>query len=78
VHLHDAVATVAATHPELFVTSRMAADVETAGRLTTGATVFDRRSMPQWRANLDVALEVDAAAVTDALIRGLSNAAQRP
>ncbi|HJT32817.1 MAG TPA: nucleoside hydrolase, partial [Pirellulales bacterium] len=47
-HVHDAVALAAVTDPELFETERMAADVETQGELTLGATVFDRRSAPQW------------------------------
>ena len=43
IHLHDAVAIVAAMQPELFTTERMYGDVETEGTLTYGATVFDRR-----------------------------------
>ena len=74
VQLHDAVAIVAATNPELFTTQRMAGDVETAGELTAGATVFDRRTPPEWRTNLDVALEVDNIAVIDAILRGIKQA----
>jgi len=75
IHLHDAVAVLAATNPELFSTERMAGDVETSGELTTGATVFDRRRIPEWRPNMDVATEVHSAAVLDAMIRGLAHAA---
>jgi len=75
-YLHDTVGLVAALHPELFVTERMAADVETQGELTTGATVFDRRPRPQWRHNLYVATKVDAAAVMDVVIRGINEAAR--
>jgi inosine-uridine nucleoside N-ribohydrolase len=73
-YLHDTVGFVAALHPELFTTERMAADVETQGELTTGSTVFDRRPVPQWRHNLYVATKVDAAAVMDVVIRGIAEA----
>lgn len=76
IYLHDAVAMVAATDPGLFMMHQMAGDVETAGELTTGATVFDRRYVPQWRNNMDVATELDAAGVTAAIMRGLQAAAQ--
>ncbi|HVX59400.1 MAG TPA: nucleoside hydrolase [Pirellulales bacterium] len=73
--LHDAVAVAAATNPELFTTERLAGDVETHGDLTLGATVFDRRSVPEWRANIDVATGVDTAGVIDAIMRGVHQAA---
>jgi len=73
-YLHDTVALVAALHPELFAAERMAADVETQGELTTGATVFDRRPVPQWRHNVYVATKVDAAGVMDVILRGVSEA----
>src|SRR6185437_1377335 len=73
--LHDAVAIVAALNPELFTTERLAGDVETQGELTLGATVFDRRHAPEWRANMDVATGVDSAAVIDAVMRALHQAA---
>jgi purine nucleosidase len=74
IHLHDAVALVAATNPELFGMQPMAGDVETTGDLTTGATIFDRRHAPQWRHNMDVALELDAPAVIEAIMRCLRSA----
>jgi inosine-uridine nucleoside N-ribohydrolase len=65
---------MAAMHPELFETRELAGDVETLGELTTGATIFDRR--PEHRAtttaNMEVALDVDANAVRDAIVRGLA------
>ena len=73
-YLHDTVGLVAAIHPELFATERMAADVETQGELTSGQTVFDRRPVPQWRHNLYVATKVDTAAVMDVVIRGITDA----
>jgi len=74
IHLHDAVALVAATNPELFTTERAAGDVETSGELTTGALIFDRRSVPRWRHNMYVATDVDAAGVMDVIMRGLAEA----
>jgi inosine-uridine nucleoside N-ribohydrolase len=74
-HLHDAVAIVAALEPELFTTERMYGDVETDGTLTYGATVFDRRRHPESRPNMDVAVEMDTAAVTDRIINRLTQAA---
>jgi purine nucleosidase len=74
IHLHDAVSLISAIHPELFETQEIAGDVETRGELTTGATVFDRRPMVRWRTTLEVATDVDAVAVRDCIIRGLSDA----
>lgn len=71
IHIHDAVALLAATNPELFKTARMAGDVETRGELTLGATVFDRRPVAEWRNNLDVALGLDAPAAMQAIMDGL-------
>jgi purine nucleosidase len=76
IHLNDAVATLAAIDPELFMTQEMAGDVETTGELTIGATVFDRRHTPRWRANMEVATGVDVAAVKDGLLRCLRRAGQ--
>ena len=44
------------------------------GWLTTGATVFDRRPVPELRNNVEVAVDIDAAAARDAIARGLANA----
>jgi inosine-uridine nucleoside N-ribohydrolase len=74
IHIHDAVALVAALHPELFGTHDLDGDVETSGELTTGATVFDRRESSRPRGNMEVALEVDAAAAADCIVRGLAEA----
>lgn len=76
IHLQDAVAMLAAIHPELFETQEMAGDVEISGELTTGATIFDRRQIPGWRANMEVAINTDAAAVTDSILRGLRHAGE--
>jgi len=75
IHLHDAVAIIAAMRPELFTTERLYGDVEIDGTLTHGATVFDRRQQPESRPNMDVAVDMDTAAVTDCILRGLTRAA---
>ena len=75
IHLHDAVAIVAAISPDLFTTERMYGDVETDGTLTYGATVFDRRPRPEHQPNMDVAVDMDTAAVTDCIMRRLTQAA---
>jgi len=72
--LNDAVALVAALHPELFEIELMAADVELSGELTRGATVFDRRRHREWRTNVAVATRVDVAGVQDCILRGLAAA----
>ena len=74
IQLPDVVALMAALHPELFEIEMAAGDVETSGELTKGATVFDRRRIPEWRRNLALATGLDAAAVTDCILRGLSAA----
>jgi purine nucleosidase len=75
IHLHDAVAIIAALEPELFTTERMYGDVETDGTLTYGATVFDRRRNPDSRPNMDVAVDMDTSAVTERIVNRLTRAA---
>jgi inosine-uridine nucleoside N-ribohydrolase len=75
IHLHDAVAIVAALEPELFTTERMYGDIETEGTLTYGATVFDRRRHPESRPNMDVVVDMDTAAVTNRIVSRLTKAA---
>lgn len=70
--LNDAVALVAALHPDLFEVELAAGDVELSGELTTGATVFDRRRIREWRTNIAVATKVDTAAARDIILRGLN------
>jgi purine nucleosidase len=77
IHVHDAVALQVALQPELFETAEMAGDVESRGELTRGATIFDRRSRRRWRNNMEVAVDVDEAAVRDCILRGLKYAGQQ-
>ena len=74
INLHGAVTLMAVLHPELFETEMAAVEVETAGEITTGATVFDRRNMPEWRPNVGVVRSVDTLAVKDCILRGLRTA----
>jgi purine nucleosidase len=72
IQIHDAVALLAATDPDLFQTQHLAGDVETTGELTTGATIFDRRQIPEWRVNLDVVVEADYPAVSEKIMERLA------
>lgn len=76
IHVHDSVSLMAVTHPELFTTKEMGGDVETAGEMTTGMTVFDRRRLPAWRHNMEVALEMQPDKVIEAIVAGVKAAAQ--
>lgn len=69
--LPEAVALVAALRPELFSLRSMSGDVETAGEITTGATVFDRRGAWPEKPTVHVVTDVDAAAVRETVLRGL-------
>jgi purine nucleosidase len=77
IRLHSAVGMLAVLHPELFELREMAGDVEIRGTLTKGATVFDRRAKPLWRVNMEVAMELDAAAARDCIVRGLQEAGKQ-
>ncbi len=65
----EVVGVIAALHPELFITKPLCCEVETGGVLTHGATVIDRRRVPEGMPNMDVAVDLDASAVVDAILR---------
>lgn len=73
--LHDVVALVAATNPELFERAPIVADVETAGDLTAGMLVIDRRQVRQQRPNADLFVNCDVPATKDCILRALATAA---
>jgi inosine-uridine nucleoside N-ribohydrolase len=75
IHVHDTVTLMAVICPELFITKSMAGDVETQGELTLGATVFDRRRVPAWRHNMEVAVDMQKDAIVEAILRGLNASA---
>ena len=58
--MHDPLAIAVALDPTLVETRRAAVDVETTGRLTTGATIVDWRGQWGRLANTEVAVAVDA------------------
>jgi inosine-uridine nucleoside N-ribohydrolase len=74
--LHDAVAYVAALEPDLFELELSAGDVELSGELTTGATVFDRRRVREWRTNLAVTTKVDIPSVRQFVLGRLAAAGE--
>lgn len=74
--LHAVLPLLMLLEPMLFEWEVMAADVETGGELTRGATVFDRRVPRQWRPNLEVATSIDKVAAYDAFYNCLKFAAQ--
>jgi len=76
IHVHDSVTLMAAIRPDLCSTQPMAGDVETSGELTAGSTVFDRRRVPAWRHNMEVAVQLDAEQVINGIVHSLANAAR--
>ena len=70
--LAEIVALAAVARPDLFGRAAMAVNVETAGELTRGMTVFDRRGQRQWQANIDVLRTADAQGVLDYATRIVS------
>lgn len=76
IYLNAAVALMMVVEPELFTTQEMAGEVETEGHMTRGQTVFDRRTPPTWRKNMEVATHVDLAELRASIERGLKFAGQ--
>ena len=74
ISLNDAVAFEAVLHPELFDVELAAVDVELAGELTTGATVFDRRRQARVAHERGRGDESRYAAVRDCILRGIATA----
>lgn len=77
IRLPDAVGVCAVIHPELFRTEELVGDIETGGEIATGMTIFDRRTNCPHSGDIEVALEVDAAAVADCMVRGLIEAGKQ-
>src|SRR5665213_3603125 len=71
-YLQDVFGLVALAQPQAFKTRSVAADVETRGELTRGATVCDVRWGTTAKANVDIAVDVDASAVRQFIQRTLS------
>ena len=69
---HDAVAAVALVEPDLFAWSTRSVRCETAGAVTTGATVVDRRHTPL-DGGVAVAEDVDVDRVNDRILAAPSD-----
>ncbi|MGE3316197.1 MAG: nucleoside hydrolase [Planctomycetaceae bacterium] len=65
VPLQEVAALAAVARPDLFDRRLMALDIETDGTLTRGETVFDRRGIPRWQTNIEVARDADHQAVVE-------------
>ena len=72
IRLDELVALSLVRHRRLFETERVAADVETAGELTRGMVVFDRRRDIPDQPNVDLATQLDSQGVRDYFV-GLLN-----
>ncbi|MBR5710279.1 MAG: nucleoside hydrolase [Thermoguttaceae bacterium] len=59
IFVNSSVALISILHPDLFVRQKLFVDVETAGELTTGMTVFDQRIQAPSRPNTEVITDFD-------------------
>lgn len=76
IHVHDMVTYIAAIYPELFNMKTMSGNIETIGELTRAMTVFDRRRIPEWRPNMNVAYNLQEEAVLQTIVDGLNHTAK--
>ena len=76
VHIHDLIAYVCVTNPAWCTIEEMACEIETEGTVSRGATVFDRRHVPQWKNNIEVITKLDQEAAFDYLFTGLNYASE--
>ena len=72
IYVPEALAVVAALHPELLTTQALHGEVETADSITHGMTVVDRRQVDAGQPNMDVITEFDTTAAIDCLLRTLN------
>ncbi len=71
--LHDPCAVLAVTDPHLFTSTRRHVAVETAGKLTRGMTVVDRRGSLSREPNTTVLETIDADAAFDVLLDSVTS-----
>jgi inosine-uridine nucleoside N-ribohydrolase len=72
--VHDPCAVLALTHPGLFERQRRHVAIETAGHLTRGMTVIDRRILKERPApNCDVLTRIDADAAWDVIVEAIGS-----
>ena len=73
--LHDPLAVLALTHPELFTSSYLHVAIELTGELTRGATIIDRRDLKERpAANCTVLETVDADAAWRLIVDAVAKA----
>ena len=75
--MHDPLAVAVALDPTLVETRRAAVDIETAGRLTSGATVVDWEGRWGRLANTEIAVAVDAGRFREKFFASLVRLASR-
>jgi inosine-uridine nucleoside N-ribohydrolase len=75
-HLPDVFGVMALAQPEAFKTKQLYMDVETRGELTRGTTVVDARWACTSKPNVELAVDVDAAAVRRFIQRTLGLAGE--
>jgi purine nucleosidase len=75
--MHDPLAVAVALDPTLVETRLAAVDVETSGRLTTGATIVDWRGQWGRLANAEVAVAVDAERFRRLFFEAMGRLAER-
>jgi inosine-uridine nucleoside N-ribohydrolase len=76
--LHDPLAVLAVTHPELFERARRHVTIETRGAHTAGMTVIDRRGMHDREAeNCDVLERVDPDAAWSIVLAAIAQFSER-
>lgn len=69
IRLNAVAALASISGPDLFESRPMSVDVETAGELTRGMTVFDRRGIQSWQSNIDVLTGIDYLGVADYFVQ---------
>lgn len=77
IYLNDVIGLLAFLEPDLFGTESMAGDIEVSGELSRGMTLFDRRSQPEWRPNVEVVTSVDETRLRERFLLRLRRAAHR-
>lgn len=71
--LHDPLAVAAVLEPGIIKTRKLAVEVETAGRFTTGRTVVDFFGVTDKGPNVDVALELDRERFVEMVYEAISS-----
>ena len=77
IHIHDTLTLMAAIQPDLLEYEELAGDIEIEGELCRGATVFDRRRVPEWQRNVTVARKMESDRAIELVMSGLDHAALR-